>query len=70
MWGTGLALWLGSYAIGDDCLFNSDDWTLQDQPDGSRELTYVSRIMGWRVTPPEGENNETVDVMLAGQESV
>lgn len=62
--------YFGSYAIGDDCLFTSDDWTLQDQPDGSRELTYVSRIMGWRVTPPEGENNETVDVMLAGQESV
>jgi hypothetical protein len=60
----------GSYAIGDDCLVTTDDWTWPDRPDGTRGVTYVSRIMGWEVTPPEGDSSELVKLRLGGQENV
>lgn len=60
----------GTYFIGDDCLFTTDDWTWPDNSDGSRGVTYVSRIMGWKVTPPEGTQSEIVEVLLGGRENV
>jgi hypothetical protein len=62
--------YFGTYAIGDDCIVDTDDWTWPDRPDGSRGAIYVSRIMGYRVTPPEGEQSETVEVLTAGQDEV
>jgi hypothetical protein len=62
--------YFGTYAIGDDCLFTTDDQTWPDDGNGQRGVTYVSRIMGWKVTPPEGDRSELVDVMLAGREDV
>jgi hypothetical protein len=59
-----------TYAIGDDCLVDTDDWTWPDRSDGSRGAVYVSRIMGYRVTPPEGDQSETVELVLAGQDEV
>jgi hypothetical protein len=60
----------GTYAIGDDCLFSTDDWTWPGEGN-DRGVTYVSRIMGWTVTPPEGEkNSEDVDLLLGGREDI
>jgi len=56
----------GTYSLGDDALYSSDAWTNEDGPNGDRDLTYLTRIMGWTVTPPEGSNSETVDLVLAG----
>jgi len=55
-----------TYALGDDALFSTDDWTNADGPNGDRDTTYLTRIMGWTVTPPEGTNSETVRLLLAG----
>jgi hypothetical protein len=56
----------GTYALGDDALYSTDDWTNADGPNGDRDTTYLTRIMGWTVTPPEGANSETVKLLLAG----
>lgn len=56
----------GTYALGDDALFSSDDWTNPDGGNGDRDTTYLTRIMGWTVTPPEGNHSETVQLILAG----
>lgn len=58
--------YFGTYNIYDDALYTSDGWSNPDQPDGSRDTTYLTRIMGWTVTPPEGSNSETIDLMLSG----
>lgn len=55
-----------TYSIYDDALYTSDGWGNPDGPDGDRSVTYLTRIMGWTVTPPEGNNNETVQLLLAG----
>lgn len=59
-----------TYAIGDDCLITVDDWTWPDNPDGTRGVTFISRIMGWTVTPPEGDQSEQADLLLAQREVV
>ncbi len=58
--------YFGSYAMGDDALYSTDDWTNPDGPNGDRDTTMITRIMGWVVTPPEGTNAETVKLVLAG----
>lgn len=63
--------YFGTYALGDDTLFSTDDYTNPDGPNGDRDVTYVTRIMGWTVTPPEGRSSETVTLVLAaGKEAV
>jgi hypothetical protein len=57
--------YFGTYSLGDDALYTSDDWTNPDGPDGDRDTTYLTRIMGWTVTPPEGTNSESVQLVLA-----
>lgn len=59
-----------SYLIGDDCLVLTDDWTWPNNPDGSRGVQFVSRIMGWKVTPPEGNNSEKLELVLGGRQEV
>lgn len=59
-----------TYAIGDDCLFTTDDYTWPDNADGSRGVTFISRIMGWTVTPSEADHSETIAILIAGQDSV
>lgn len=62
--------YFGTYVIGDDVLFSTDDWTWPGEG-AERGITYVSRIIGWTVTPPEGEgNSEEVELVLAGREDV
>lgn len=51
----------GTYSIGDDMLFVSDDVT---QENG--DTAYLSRIMGWKVTPPEGKKAERIALILNG----
>jgi hypothetical protein len=58
--------YFGTYALGDDALFSTDDWTNADGPNGDRDTTYRTRIMGWTVTPPEAGRSETVKLVLAG----
>lgn len=58
--------YFGSYNIGDDALYTTDGWGNPDRADGTRDLTYLTRILGWTVTPPEGTHNETVELLLAG----
>lgn len=60
--------YFGTYALGDDALFTTDDYTNPDGPNGDRDTTYVTRIMGWTVTPPEGNSSETVALVLASGE--
>lgn len=63
--------YFGTYALGDDALYSSDDWTNADGPNGDRDTTYLTRIMGWTVTPPEGRNSEMVKLVLAsGEEAI
>lgn len=57
--------YFGTYALYDDCLYTTDDWTNPTRPDGSRDVTWRGRVMGWVVTPPEGTNSETVALVLA-----
>lgn len=56
----------GTYAVGDDALFSTDDWTNADGPNGDRDTTYLTRIMGWIVSPPEGDKSEMIKLVLAG----
>lgn len=63
-----LAPHFGTYTLGTDCLLDTDDYTQPDNPDGTRGGLYLNRIMGWTVTPPEGEESETVELVLAGQQ--
>lgn len=53
--------YFGTYAPGDDILFITDDATQEHGETG-----YLSRIMGWRVTPPEGKKAERVAFVLNG----
>lgn len=58
--------YFGSYGIGDDMVFEADDWTWPDNADGSRGVELATRIMGWTVTPPEGQNSEQVSFVVSG----
>lgn len=58
--------YFGEYFIGDDALFTTDGWGNPDGPNGDRSLTYLTRVLGWTVTPPEGSHNELIELVLAG----
>lgn len=57
--------YFGTYTFGDDALFSTDDYTNADGPNGDRDVTFLTRIMGWTVTPPEGSRSETVRLILS-----
>jgi hypothetical protein len=58
--------YFGEYNIYDDTLYTTDGWGNPDRADGTRDVTFLSRIMGWTVTPPEGTHSETIDLVLIG----
>lgn len=58
--------YFGTYGLCDDALYTTDGWSNPDRTDGSRDVTYLTKIMGWTVTPPEGAHSETVDLVLIG----
>jgi hypothetical protein len=55
----------GSYAIGDDVLFETNDWTWPGVDDGEF-VTLAARVFGWRVTPPQGNGAEKVEMFISG----
>lgn len=59
--------YFGSYVIGDTVIIDTNDVTWPDSfygPDGFFSLD--SRIFGWTVTPPQGNQSETVRLLVAG----
>lgn len=58
--------YFGTYGIGDDLVFEADDWIWPDGTNGDRTVELASRIMGWTVTPPEGSNSEQVAITVSG----
>lgn len=61
------APFFGTYTIGDEAVIVSNDVTWPDdwyQPSGFVEL--LVRIYGWTVTPPQGENAESIDLLISG----
>lgn len=58
----------GTYEIGDDIIFETNDLTWPpDYYDSSGYMELALRIFGWKVTPPQGEQNETVELVLSGE---
>lgn len=55
----------GSYQIGDDVLFDTNDYTWPGTSDRNF-VTLAARIFGWRVTPPQGNGAETVELFISG----
>lgn len=57
--------YFGSYAIGDDLILETNDptWPPEYRVNGWVDLG--ARIFGWRVTPPEGEQREIVDLVIS-----
>jgi hypothetical protein len=59
--------YFGTYDIGDDIILDTNDLTWP--PDWYSTSGYVSfdlRLFGWRVTPPEGDKGEEIDLVLSG----
>lgn len=50
---------LGSYGLGDDVMFQFNDFRFSNQP-------HLSRLLGWTVTCPQRGVPETVDLMVEG----
>lgn len=57
----------GSYGIGDDIIFETNDltWPL-DYYDDAGYVEFGLRIFGWTVTPPQGNEDESVKLLLSG----
>lgn len=59
--------YFGTYTMGDAVILETNDVTWPDNfygQDGSVALD--SRIFGWTVTPPQGDNAETVQLLISG----
>lgn len=57
----------GSYTIGDQAVLVTNDVTWPpDWYDRGGYVELLTRIYGWTVTPPEGQNAETVELLIAG----
>lgn len=58
--------YFGSYVIGDQMIFATNDITWPpDYYTASGYVEQLVRVYGWTVTPPEADNSETVDLLLA-----
>lgn len=55
----------GTYQIGDDVLFDTNDWTWPGTENGNF-VRLNARIFGWRVTPPQGTGTERVELFISG----
>lgn len=59
--------YFGSYQIGDEMILETNDITWP--PDFYNEDGYVEllvRVYGWTVTPPQGGQSETIELLVAG----
>lgn len=59
--------YFGTYQIGDEIILETNDITWP--PDLYNEDGYVEllvRVYGWTVTPPQADNGETVELLVAG----
>lgn len=57
----------GTYQIGDEMILETNDVTWPPDfynPDGFVEL--LVRVYGWTITPPQGGQGETIDLLVAG----
>jgi hypothetical protein len=57
---------LDTYSIGDDILVTMDDWIWPDQTPGARQISVLTRVTGYVVTPPEGGKSELVSILANG----
>lgn len=55
----------GSYVIGDDVLFDTNDLTWPGTENGAF-VRLAARIFGWRVTPPQATGAEKVELFISG----
>lgn len=59
--------YFGTYGIGDDVIVSTNDLTWpSDRYDIGGYAEVALRIFGWVVTPPQGDQNETVQLLLSG----
>jgi hypothetical protein len=59
--------YFGTYTIGDAVILSTNDTTWPDNFYGTDGYVSLdSRIFGWTVTPPQGDNAETVQLMISG----
>lgn len=59
--------YFGSYFLGDDIIFETNDLTWPpDYYDAAGFAEFGLRIFGWKVTPPQGENGEDIELILSG----
>lgn len=57
----------GTYSLGDQIILESNDVTLPpDTIDGSGFAEFLTRVYGWSVTPPQGRQDEVVELLVAG----
>jgi hypothetical protein len=59
--------YFGTYSKGDDLILQTNDLTWPSDrynSDGNVEIT--SRIFGWTITPPQGEQSEQIELVVAG----
>lgn len=56
-----------TYVIGDEVILETNDVTwAPERYDSNGFVSLLARIYGWTVTPPEGEQDETVELLLSG----
>jgi hypothetical protein len=59
--------YFGTYGIGDDIILESNDPTWRpDLYDDAGYVSFLLRIFGWVVTPPQGEQGEDIQIVLSG----
>jgi hypothetical protein len=61
--------YFGTYSLGDDVIVTTNDPTWpDDRYDSGGFVELALRIFGWVVTPPQGNDGETVQLLLSGGE--
>lgn len=59
--------YFGSYTIGDDVIIDTNDPTWPTDLYGADGfLSLTSRIFGWVITPPQGNNSEKIKLVVTG----
>jgi hypothetical protein len=58
-----------TYAIGDEVVVETNDLTwAPERYDSGGFVSLLARIYGWTVTPPEGDQDETIELLVSGGE--
>lgn len=56
-----------TYVIGDEVILETNDVTwAPERYDANGYVSLLARIYGWTVTPPEGDQDETVELLVSG----